>query len=169
MELQEFNIACLDLVLKEIFLLPDAVERRGLRTVADLVSASGWETQSIIQTLRSIASMSAHSEISPAELAAALAAEKKWLLLDVREPWEFEHVHIPGSLLLANLLAEEGDLGTLLPKLQQAATVVTICHHGVRSLSAALYLRNHGLNHVVSLQGGIDAWSVAIAPNLPRY
>ena len=51
----------------------------------------------------------------------------------------------------------------------QHALVVTICHHGVRSLRAAGWLRSTGVQNVVSLAGGIDAWSREVDPKVPRY
>jgi rhodanese-related sulfurtransferase len=46
---------------------------------------------------------------------------------------------------------------------------VVYCHHGIRSLSGANLLERHGLTNVVSLAGGIDAWSLEIDPQVPRY
>jgi rhodanese-related sulfurtransferase len=47
--------------------------------------------------------------------------------------------------------------------------VVVYCHHGLRSLSGAALLQNLGYRNVVSLAGGIDAWSLHVDPRLPRY
>ncbi|MBC7533383.1 MAG: sulfurtransferase, partial [Oligoflexus sp.] len=47
--------------------------------------------------------------------------------------------------------------------------VVTICHHGVRSLSAAFYLREAGLPRVRSLKGGLDEWALTVDKEMPRY
>ena len=47
--------------------------------------------------------------------------------------------------------------------------VVTYCHHGVRSLTAAGILERNGYEQVYSLAGGIDAWSREIDANVPRY
>ena len=49
------------------------------------------------------------------------------------------------------------------------ALVVAYCHHGIRSLSAAALLEQAGIQPVVSLHGGIDAWSLRIDPQVPRY
>jgi len=46
---------------------------------------------------------------------------------------------------------------------------VLYCHHGVRSLKAALWLREQGIEQAQSLQGGIDRWSLEIDPAVPRY
>jgi len=86
------------------------------------------------------------------------------VLLDVREPWEYATAKIEGSLLLPM-----GDIPANLQKLDPEAHIVTICHSGVRSMNVAVWLRNHGLEKVQSLRGGIDAWSREIDPNVPRY
>ena len=103
-------------------------------------------------------------EIAPEDLAARLAGPGAPFLLDVREPVEHAHVRIEGSTLvpLASLPARLGEL----PK---DAEVVAYCHHGVRSLHAAQWLRMHGFPQAQSLAGGIDAWSARVDPTLPRY
>ena len=106
-------------------------------------------------------------EISPAELAERLrapAAERP-ALLDVRFPHEHAYVALPGSVLIP------------LPELEERAdelaafegrSVVVYCHHGVRSLDGAAFLRARGLD-AVSLRGGIDLYSLQVDPRLPRY
>jgi rhodanese-related sulfurtransferase len=47
--------------------------------------------------------------------------------------------------------------------------IVVLCHHGQRSLSVAMWLREQGFDHAQSLAGGIDAWSRTIDPTIPRY
>jgi rhodanese-related sulfurtransferase len=110
-------------------------------------------------------------EISPAELKQALAAragtegETEPVLLDVREPWEFEAARIEGSTLMPM-----GDVpGRAFQELDPEAHIVTLCHHGVRSLNVAVWLRNQGFENAQSLRGGIDAWSGEIDPAVPRY
>jgi rhodanese-related sulfurtransferase len=56
-------------------------------------------------------------------------------------------------------------LGELNP---QALTVV-LCHHGPRSSHAVEFLRRQGFSSVTNLEGGLDAWSLAIDPSIPRY
>nr|WP_207146547.1 rhodanese-like domain-containing protein [Ectothiorhodospira mobilis] len=86
------------------------------------------------------------------------------LLLDVREPWEYEIVHIPGSQLcpLARLPERAGDL-------DPRAGIVLICHHGIRSRQAGLWLEHQGFSHLINLEGGIDAWAREVDPSLPVY
>jgi rhodanese-related sulfurtransferase len=47
--------------------------------------------------------------------------------------------------------------------------IVVQCHHGGRSLRVTHYLRGQGFDQAQNLSGGIDAWSVAIDPSVPRY
>jgi adenylyltransferase/sulfurtransferase len=105
------------------------------------------------------------AEIAPGELARALGSAQRPLLLDVREPWEFEVAHIAGSSLvpLGELPAR---LGELRPG---SGGVVTVCHHGMRSATAAALLRRAGFAGVRSLAGGVDAWAEAIDPAMRRY
>jgi adenylyltransferase/sulfurtransferase len=105
-------------------------------------------------------------EIDAPALAARLARGEPTLLLDVREPWEHRLAALPASVLvpLADLAARAGEV-----EVPVGALVVTYCHHGVRSLRAAAWLRAAGWSDVVSLAGGIDVWAATIAPGMPRY
>ena len=86
-------------------------------------------------------------------------------LLDVREPWEFQAARIEGSTLMPM-----GDVPSRAhQELDPDAHIVTICHHGVRSLNVAVWLRNQGFEKAQSLSGGIDAWSALVNPAVPRY
>ncbi|MDC0714976.1 rhodanese-like domain-containing protein [Stigmatella sp. ncwal1] len=106
-------------------------------------------------------------EITPPELAARLAgpAAQRPLLLDVRFVEEHEHVALPGSVLIP--LPELEERAQELERFRGHAVVV-YCHHGVRSLDGAAYLRALGIE-AVSLQGGIDRYSREVDPLLPRY
>jgi adenylyltransferase/sulfurtransferase len=87
-------------------------------------------------------------------------------LVDVRQPWEHELVHLPDDIAVPlDQLAEHAD--EITPP--DGALVVTYCHHGIRSLNAAAMLVRIGHTRVASLAGGIDAWSQLIDPSLPRY
>jgi adenylyltransferase/sulfurtransferase len=105
-------------------------------------------------------------EIDAHELAERIAGGEKPLLVDVRQPWEHELVHLPGDVLvpLPELPARAGEIRPAPGQL-----VVCYCHHGVRSLHAVLVLAAAGLADAVSLRGGIDAWSLQIDPRVPRY
>lgn len=92
------------------------------------------------------------------------AQRAKPVLLDVREPWEFELCRLPASLHVP-MATVTAQVGTLDP----GAETVVICHHGVRSAQVAMYLERSGFTAVHNLVGGIDAWSVAIDPAVRRY
>ena len=106
----------------------------------------------------------AELEISVAELKKRLDAGEKILLIDVREPWEYEVCRIEGAKLIpmqtvpANLQA-----------LDVEEPVICYCHHGMRSLDVAVWLQRQGVELARSLAGGIDKWSAEIDPKVPRY
>ena len=106
-------------------------------------------------------------EISPTELKQLLDEQPQTapVLIDVREPWEHEAARIDGTTLMPM-----GDVPSrAFQELDPEAHIVAICHHGVRSLNVAVWLRNQGFENAQSLRGGIDAWSAEIDPTVPRY
>jgi|SRR5688572_28216940 len=102
-------------------------------------------------------------EISPAETAELLKSGKA-RLIDVRTAQEYAVAHIDGCPLVDEALAK-----TIVDTWPKDAPIITICHHGVRSLDAAVYLRQQGFTDVRSMTGGIDVWSQMIDPTVPRY
>lgn len=103
-------------------------------------------------------------EVSPSE-AAELLREKKVRLIDVREPWEFQTACVENSVLMPM-----GDVPSRAhQELDPDEHLVIMCHHGVRSMNVAVWLRNQGYENAQSLRGGIDAWSAEIDPKIPRY
>ena len=103
-------------------------------------------------------------EVTAAELAAEWKGHPDLLVLDVREPHEHEIARIEGAKLipLSQLPDRLGDL-------DGHREIVTHCHHGARSLKALEILKAAGFSKVRSLRGGIDAWSVNVDSNVPRY
>jgi rhodanese-related sulfurtransferase len=103
-------------------------------------------------------------EISPTE-AVELLKEKKARLIDVRELWEFQTASIADSVLMPM-----GDVPSRAnQELDPDERLVVLCHHGMRSLNATVWLRNQGFEQAQSLRGGIDAWSSEVDPTIPRY
>jgi rhodanese-related sulfurtransferase len=91
--------------------------------------------------------------------------DKTPLLLDVREAWEANLASIPGSLLMPM-----GDVPSRAnQELDPDQPIVVLCHHGARSLSVTMWMRDQGFEQVQSLAGGIDRWSRFIDPSIPRY
>jgi rhodanese-related sulfurtransferase len=104
-------------------------------------------------------------EITVDQLKALLTAEHPPLLLDVREPWEYATAHIePSTLIPMNDIP-----GRAHQELDEEAPILVLCHHGMRSLSVASWLRQQGFDKAQSVSGGIDAWSRTIDPTVPRY
>jgi rhodanese-related sulfurtransferase len=111
--------------------------------------------------------MEAPLEITPAEAREKLAHQKAAALVDVREPKEFAVAQIGGSLLIP--------MQSVPARLQQLESIaddkdlLILCHHGVRSLQVAAWLRARGIENAFSIAGGIDRWSREIDESVPRY
>jgi len=104
-------------------------------------------------------------EISPRDFAAKLKNNPSSVVfIDVRTPSEWDVSHVPGSTLIP--LDEIEDRHD---EIDEAPLVGILCHHGVRSLKAALALQHLGHKNVVSIFGGIELWSLAVDANIPRY
>ncbi len=102
--------------------------------------------------------------ISPKELKEKLERQEPLVLIDVREPWENSLARIEGSVLIPL-----GELPNRVNELDRDTLTVLYCHHGVRSLEAAYFLRLAGLQDPRSLTTGIDGWSQTVDPSIPRY
>jgi len=92
-----------------------------------------------------------------------LDAGEEPLLLDVREPWEFQASRIEGSKLIPM-----GELSERVSELDPEAETVVICHHGARSAYVTQALDQAGFQNVLNLEGGLDAYS-QVDPLVPRY
>jgi len=103
-------------------------------------------------------------EIGARELRVVWDRNPALVVLDVREPHEAAIARIEGARLIPL-----GELPGRLGELDGRTEIVTLCHHGVRSLRALALLKGVGFAKVRSLQGGIDAWSVTVDPEVPRY
>lgn len=102
--------------------------------------------------------------ISVRELKARMERSEPLVLIDVREPYEYEIARIDGSRLIPL-----GELQEHLGELPRTGTLVMQCHSGGRSEHATRMLQEAGFENVFNLEGGIDAWSVQIDPAVPRY
>lgn len=86
------------------------------------------------------------------------------LLLDCREAHELAFARVAGALHIP--MAE---IPVRIADLPRDRDIIVHCHRGSRSLRVAAFLRSQGLERVVSLAGGIDAWSREVDPDVPRY
>jgi len=85
-------------------------------------------------------------------------------VLDVREPWELEICRLAGSIDIP-LHA----LPDALDRLAGDVPLVAVCHHGVRSLQAVVWLRGQGFANAINLRGGVDRWAMLVDPTMRRY
>ena len=108
--------------------------------------------------------MGSKLEIDVQELQQELESGRDLQLVDVREGWEHALVRLPGSILLPL-----HELGSRLSELDASRPTVVYCHHGVRSMHAALALASRGFADVRSLRGGIQRWMTEIDPSMPSY
>lgn len=102
--------------------------------------------------------------ISPAELAARLKADPKLVLVDVRSELEHRMLHLPGSRLATRELVEE-----IFSKWDKSTPIALYDHKGRDGMNAAKALLKRGFTDIKALAGGIDAWSQAVDPLIPRY
>jgi sulfur-carrier protein adenylyltransferase/sulfurtransferase len=102
--------------------------------------------------------------MSPLELKRRMDGGEAFDLVDVREPFEYEIARIDGAKLIPL-----GKLTERLDELKRGRPIVVHCHSGMRSAQAVRLLQEHGFENVYNLEGGIDAWSDQIDPNVPKY
>ena len=104
--------------------------------------------------------------VTAPELAAWLADPQRPppLLLDVREPWEFQTCALDSAMLMpmSQVPAQQETLDPEQP-------VICICHHGSRSMQVAAFLERAGFEDVSNLTGGIHAWALLVDQNMPTY
>lgn len=86
------------------------------------------------------------------------------LLIDVREPEEYELARIEGSLLMPTSRFDEWA-----PTLDPERETIFICHHGIRSAQVCAFLSRQGFTRIHNLAGGIDRWSLEVDPSVQRY
>lgn len=105
-------------------------------------------------------------QLSASQLKEWLAdeARAKPVLLDVREPWEFETCRIAGSQSMPMR-----SVPARYQELKRDADVVMICHHGARSFQAGMFLEQMGFTGIINLQGGVAAWARDVDPTMPTY
>ena len=101
--------------------------------------------------------------LSPEQLK-TLLDQGKIRLLDVRQPEELEIARIEGATHIPL-----NELPARLAELDPQQPIAALCHHGVRSEMAGRLLERNGFTQVAHLSGGIDAWSQAVDPGIPRY
>ncbi len=102
--------------------------------------------------------------IQPQSLKRLIDERNDIVLLDVREGWEYQTVHLKGAKWIPL-----GELPQRTSELNPYAEIVVYCHRGMRSLDAAYLLQQIGFKRVKSLVGGINRWAQEIDPSLQQY
>lgn len=103
-------------------------------------------------------------EITPVELKAKMDAGETFMLVDVREPYEYEIAKIPGSVLIPL-----GDIERRAEELDEDTEIILQCRSGMRSAQALGFLQSKGFTNLANLKGGILAWSDTVDPSVPKY
>ena len=105
-------------------------------------------------------------QINPRELADRLNddTQEAPLLLDVREPWEFQYCHIEGSVTMPM-----GSVPLRHAEFDRERETVLICHHGMRSAQVCMILEHLGFKNVINLVGGVAGWATQVDPKMPHY
>lgn len=103
-------------------------------------------------------------EIDVTELKAKQDRGDKFVLVDVREPHEYQIARIPGSVLIPL-----GELPKRLNELNPQDEIVMHCKMGGRSAKAVDLLKQNGFPKVINVKGGITAWSDKVDPTVPKY
>ncbi len=104
------------------------------------------------------------TDIEPKEVKAKQDSGDKFVLVDVREPHEYQIARIPGSVLIPL-----GDVAKRLGELNPADDIVIHCKMGGRSAKACDILRANGFAKVRNMTGGITKWSDTVDPTVPKY
>jgi len=138
---------------------PSEAFRPKITELVDYKQLCGVETEGA-------ADAGSDSGITPRELRDLLDSGKKLALIDVREPAEWEIVHIEGAQLIPQSSINSGEG---LAKLPQDCMPVLYCKTGVRSAAALAAVRKAGFADAVHLRGGIVAWAQQMQPDMTMY
>ena len=82
----------------------------------------------------------------------------------MREPWEYELCHLPGSTLMPM-----HTVPVRISELDADAAIVVICHHGGRSMQVGMFLERNGFSSIYNLAGGVAAWAADVDPAMRQY
>ena len=108
--------------------------------------------------------VAAEGDIDPAEVKAKIDRGDPFVLIDVREPHEYQICNIPFAKLIPL-----GDLPKRVNELDSADEIVAHCKSGMRSAKAVDFLKQAGFRKVRNMKGGILAWSDKVDPSVPKY
>jgi rhodanese-related sulfurtransferase len=104
------------------------------------------------------------AQITPIDMKNMLERGEECILVDVREQDEWDYCHVDNSVLKPLSQA-----ATWLEELESDVYYIFLCHHGNRSMQAAAVAQSYGVVKVGNIVGGIDAWSLQVDAEVPRY
>lgn len=134
-------------------------------TLAQLCQRNGdLDVDKVLQHIRTSHEQDERILINAKALADLRRQDPSVRLVDVRSREEFEAVHIAGSVLLSQPVMRE-----IMAEGTNTRPLVVIDHQGRQGLDAAAYFLGHGLQNVLCLRGGVDAWAREVEPDMPRY
>jgi len=108
--------------------------------------------------------VASEGDIDPVEVRAKIDRGEPFVLIDVREPHEYQICNIPYAKLIPL-----GDLPKRVNELDSADEIVAHCKSGMRSAKAVEFLKQAGFRKVRNMKGGILAWSDKVDPSVPKY
>ena len=134
-------------------------ERRAIHLAPDRCPALVRTQGAIERQLEAI-----EGDIEPTEVKAKMDRGDQFVLIDVREPHEYQICSIPNAKLIPL-----GDLPKRVNELDSADEIVAHCKSGMRSAKAVEFLKQAGFKKVRNMKGGILAWSDKVDPTVPKY
>lgn len=111
------------------------------------------------------------TQVRPSQLASWLESVRVHghpMVLDVREPAELQQAGIQADGFEL-VTIPMGAMPQRLSELDPARPIACLCHHGLRSMQVAVFLKARRFEHVANIAGGISAWSAELDPTVPRY
>jgi len=141
------------------------LDRRAfILTLGDGVPARPLNMTAIEATNRGLADMAwamltSAAPVREIDIDALEARPPDTVVLDVREPEEYAHGHVPGAVSLP-----QADLASRLDEVPRDRPVMLVCQRGMRSYRAAQFLVQMGIDQVASVKGGTAAWRAAAKP-----
>ena len=104
-------------------------------------------------------------EFNAAQLKTYLdTCDEQPLLLDVRQPWEFDVCKIENSVSIPM-----AQIPSELESLDSNRDTEVICHHGIRSRRVGRYLEQAGFNNIINFSGGVSQWAKTVDNQMPTY
>ena len=105
-----------------------------------------------------------YKKLSPLEFVGLRNKERRWQLLDVREPWEIKISNIPNSINIPMNNIEEK-----LDELKKYNPIAVLCRSGIRSAIVAELLIRKSFTEVANIEGGINEWAKSVDQKIQQY